>query len=399
MAYLYKNYKGDEVSNHSFSSGSDFRFCRQKYYLKKLLGWREKDDTAAAKFGIAFESAIQFFHANGLKSGSGVDEFKRLWLLWKDNISIVYKEKEGDWVDFYKMGSQMMALYEKMLPTLPVIDPAFQMQLKREVFPGSALAGISDVGYVDMLSRAPWSHPFLPKVEIPAGAAYRPLIIDIKTSGKELDETPGILALDPQLARYAWLSCIPDVAFLWGRRSKPDSFEKGTEVTFLESSGKWTVLDKGIVWEYRDENQTLLIATSNGFSVVKEEFSKIKGKGSKERQVALIQSYLENETLSEVPVDVVTKQRLQFSAVRISPEDILETGQVVAKEIVEIHDANQKNFWPKDGKGIRFPRNSCVWCSYRGICTRNNELRDSLLVQIKPIEPEKDWLTELEEED
>jgi hypothetical protein len=167
VAILYKNNKGREIDTHSYSSGATFDFCRRKYYLSKILGWRSKADNAATKLGVAVEDAIMFFHQNGCKPGDGVDHFKLQWLKWKEVPNLVYKEKEGDWKDFYEIGSQMLALYELTLPSLPIKNPEFQLNYKREVFPGTTLAGIHDQGYVDMLSRADWAHPMLPKADKP----------------------------------------------------------------------------------------------------------------------------------------------------------------------------------------------------------------------------------------
>lgn len=398
MAYIYKNYKDAEVNSWSYSSGQTFDFCREKFRLSKIAGWRQKGDTAASKFGVAIEDAIQHFHSDNLKPESGVEHFMLRWLQFREVPNLIYKEKEGSWAEFYQAGKELMALYELTLPTLPIVKPDFQLRYSKEVFPGTELAGITTQGFVDMISRAPQVHPMLPKADIVKGAQYRPVILDIKVSGKMLDANKELVQLDPQLRSYSWLSGIQDVGFLWFHRTKPYSYEKGTEITFLKESGKWTVGLRAVVYEYDDEKKTALLIAHHDVERVKTAMSEIKGKGSKERKDALVSSYLIDETLTEVSVEIITKQKIRFVAVRISPEDIIEEGRVVAKQIVDAKQAADEDFWPKDGAGVRFPKQNCVWCDMRGHCLKDAKLRDALLIQIKPADPiEEDWLDQIED--
>lgn len=398
MAYIYKNYKGDEVNSWSYSSGQTFDFCREKFRLSKVAGWRQKGDTAASKFGVAIEDAIQHFHADNLKPESGIDHFMLRWLQFREVPNLIYKEKESSWAEFYQAGKELMALYELTLPTLPITKPDFQLRYSKEVFPGTELAGITTQGYVDMISRAEWGHPMLPKVARPKGSEYRPVIIDIKVSGKMLDANKELVQLDPQLRSYSWLSAIQDVGFLWFHRTKPYSYEKGTEVTFLKPSGKWTAGLKALIFEYDDDAKTALVIASHDIEGVKAAMADIKGKGSKERKEFLVADYLTDGTLTEVPVENITKQRIRFVAVRIAPEDTIEEGRVVAKQIVEARQAAIEEFWPKSGAGVRFPKQNCVWCDMRGHCLKDAALRDALLVQIRPADPvQDDWLLEIED--
>jgi hypothetical protein len=238
----------------------------------------------------------------------------------------------------------------------------------------------------------------LPKADIVKGAQYRPVILDIKVSGKMLDANKELVQLDPQLRSYSWLSGIQDVGFLWFHRSKPYSYEKGTEVTFLKESGKWTAGLRAVVHEYDDEKKTALVIAHHDLERLKTAMAEIKGKGTKERKEALVSSYLIDGTLTEVSVENITKQRIRFVAVRIPTEDIIEEGRVVAKQIVDAKQAADENFWPKSGAGVRFPKQNCVWCDMRGHCLRDANLRDALLVQIKPADPEpEDWLDQIED--
>jgi len=98
------------------------------------------------------------------------------------------------------MGQKMMAEYEEKLPSLPINNPKFQLNFKKEVFPGTDLAGIYYTAYIDMLCSN--------------------LLVDIKTGATGLDETPGLLQLDQQLREYAWVTGEPNVSFLWFTKRK-----------------------------------------------------------------------------------------------------------------------------------------------------------------------------------
>lgn len=396
MALLYRNYAGVDITRHSYSSGQDFSFCRHLYYLKRIKGFRQVGDTAAQKFGVAVEDAIRFYHANGLREGTGIEEFKRLWLTVKDSDKLKYKPRE-EWSDFYKSGAEMMRLYEVVLPTLPIRDPMFQANVKREVFPGSSLAGIEDQGYIDLISKADWNHPLLPKVEVPANSPYRPIILDIKVSGSALDFSPDLIALDPQLKRYGWLSGYKDVGFMWFQRSKPKAYEKGVEITLLEDIPDARVGQKFVVYEYNAETDIVTFCPENGLAEAAKVLAEVKGKGSGDRKKELLKEWLDDGWMKQTTSDKVTKQRFRFVVVRLSDEDLKETGQIVGREIVNIHDSYETNYWPKDGAGIRYPNQKCPACSHRSICTGNQKLQEQMLVQIQ--KPEYDWLDGIGDEE
>ncbi len=208
MAHLYVNQDGFPVTTHSYSGGQEFSYCRRKYRLSRVDGWKERsmvlEQKASLKFGDAVEAAIQFYHNNGLVAGEAVAKFRNLWervgLL---SSGMTYTKKEGSWEDLRDMGVKMMAEYEEKLPGLP-FDPApkFQLNFKKEVFPGTDLAGIFYTAYIDMLHSA------------------APLVVDIKTGAMAMDETPGLLQLDQQLREYAWVTGVPNVAFLWFVKGK-----------------------------------------------------------------------------------------------------------------------------------------------------------------------------------
>jgi len=125
--------------------------------------------------------------------------------------------------------------------------------------------------------------------------------------------------------------------------------------------------------------------------------AQIKGKGSTEAKAAKIEGYIKEDILSRVPAEIMTKQKIQFLATRISPENMKEAGDIIAKQMVDIHNANETGFYPKRS-GVRFPNNGCTYCAWRGECTGNKELSAQLLVQITTPEAD-DWLDDIQEEE
>lgn len=396
-AILHTNVRGEGVTIGSYSSNALFKSCNFKYMLEKKKGLKRKDNSAALKYGRALENALQFLHENGLNAESASDVFKAEWLKCKDDTTLRFTKTEGDWFSLYHAGSQAIRLYAVVLPTLPIKDPVFQLNYKRELFPGSELAGIQFQGFVDMVIRADWVHDMLPKVSIPPGSTYRSVLLDIKTSGVGLNIDSALLALDPQLLVYGWLSGISDIGFLWFQKSLPKSYRSGTEFTVLELSGKWTPGDKGVVLEYDEEKETVLAGTEENITKVKETLAEIKGKGSTERKTAQITEFIYSDILSYIHIDYITKQKLFFKVVRVNQEDIIEAGKTVAQTTAEIYQANQTDTWLKN-PSIRFPDAKCTFCSHRGVCLREPRLVEELLVQItNPADDE--WLDGVGEEE
>jgi hypothetical protein len=387
-AILYTNPKGNPVTRGSYSSSQLFNSCRYKYKQEKILGIRRKEKSGAMQFGKALEDAIQYYHDNGLKPDSGVDHFKLLFLKHKDDTELVYTKRDQSWQNLYVAGAQMLKLYEILLPTFPIVSPVFQLSYSKEVFPGTDLSGLEQGGFVDMLSKGPWVHPLLPKVKIPGGASHRPIGIDIKTGGAELNLTAGLLALDMQIRSYAWLSGVDTWAFLWFTKSIVDSFQKGVEVTFLTSTADWTSGDKATIFKYDEETKTALLSSEAGLQKIAEMLAEVKGKGSTERKEAIIQERIMFGDLLTAHSDNFTKQKVQFLAVVINDEAKQEAGDQIAKDLVEIHAAHQTDSWPRN-PGVRFPDTRCLYCSHRGLCLGDKSLVDQLLVQKMDAAPEE----------
>ena len=384
MSFLYKSASGREVQHASYSAISDFDYCPQLFKLSRIDGWKDKDQRAAFSFGKCVEDAIQYFHSNGTKPGECVDEFKRLWIKFKE-IPMVYSAQEGCFEDLYKMGAEICKLYEVRLPSLPIRNPKFQLNYAKPLWPGTELADLSFTSFIDMLVTAEDGNR---------------TIVDIKTAKTQLDLESNMLSLDPQLKDYAWASGIRDVAFLWLVKSaNPDSFKKGTNVTLLEDSSKWKAGEELVVFKYEETEEgekRVLVGTELGIGALETFLDAITGKGSTEAKKVRIEQAISEEIIQWVPRDAVTKTKLQWVSAKIPPKELPETGQHIGGKMIQIKTSYETNQWPKTG-GVRFPNTKCPFCRMRGLCLDKPALVEQMLVKIGP-KDEPDWLAELEEE-
>jgi len=389
MSVLYKSASGREVTHSSSSALDTFRLCRRKFKLSRIDGWKQKANKASLSIGKCLESALQFYHDNGLKDGDFEDEWSRLWLKFAD-IQLAYTDQEKDWQNVYTLGKEWAKLYSILLPTFPIRNPKFQLQFLKELWPGdSTYGGLSFMGYTDMLST------------LEDGTR---LIIDIKTAAKALPITTDLMALDGQLRKYAWVSGINQVSFLNFVKCDPSSFRKGAEVTLLEDIREYKAGEQLVVWKCcpPDENDPrfqLVVSPEKIVQELDEDLEKIKGKGSTEAKRAKTAEYFRKNGLKTVGRDQVTKVKIQFVRGTIPEEDLPEIGQQIGTDMLALQAASENNSFFRDG-GVRFPNATCGWCEFLPLCNRNDKLRDETLVQIRPSTPleEKDWLTELEDE-
>lgn len=372
---LYHNSSGRAVNVHSYSGGSTYEFCPTKYYHQRIGGWKEREEHAYFQFGIAVGEAVRYHHEHEMSGGP--EAFERLWSVHKMNPNLTYTAKEGDWEDLNLSGQEMLKLYALRLPSLP-IDlyhvPVFERKYSKEVFPGTELAGIEFVAYPDMICHARGSD--------------QKVILDIKTSGNLFDGTPNILSLDQQLRSYAWLTGIPNVGFI-NLVKVARSIETGTRVTLLQDldvrTDGYNAGHEVIVAHVHAPDDTIALVQQGGYSVLTpDKFEELKSTigsspktkvGKSDKQIFLTQHG------QHVVDGMFTKQKFQFLTAYIDEESQQEVARQIGHDVAQIYHANQENFWQKRG-GVRFPNNKCTNCSYLGICLKNNELRDKMLIRI-----------------
>jgi len=245
----------------------------------------------------------------------------------------------------------MVRLYQIRQPSLPIPMGArvvFQKPMGREVFPEDPVyGGIIDEGKLDIIAYADPDHPMLPRVEWrPEYGIYRPVIIDIKTSGIDFPEQPGIAAFDKQLRRYSWLSGIRDVALL-GFKKAGRSLKKGSSITLLEDAGNFKAGEEAVIAAVDEDNIWIV---KNDYMI--EEMDRQgdgKTKAGREARTVWLKQY---GALSRA--SGVTRQRLQFISGLVSLESANDAGAIAARQIVEIVRSWKTKSWPQTF-GIRFP--------------------------------------------
>lgn len=355
MAFLYISPKGTPWRKHSYSAGNDYDQSPYKYYLRRVLGWREKENKARYLFGRALEEAIQFHHEH---DGQGaVDDFIRRWSAHKERTDLLYTKVERDWHTLLLDGIEMVRLYAIRQGQLPIPlggRAVFQREYKKEVFPGDPNYGeIEDAGKLDIVSYSDPDHPMLAKLNWrPEYGAYRPVIVDIKTSGVDFPEQPGIAGFDKQLRRYSWLSGIRDVALL-GFKKTGRTLRKGSSITLMEPAGDFRAGDEAVVakvdgdgvWIVKNDFMLEQMATIQG-----EKNGKVDQTAeAKERAFQWLKTYgvfTESES--------VTRQRLQFISGFVTIESANEAGEIAGRQIVNIVNSWKTKSWPNTF-GIRYP--------------------------------------------
>jgi hypothetical protein len=174
---------------YSYSQISQYLACPRKYRYRYVDGWAEKDTRAGLLFGRAFEQALTAYF---LRQDATVALFKE----WSAYQHATLDYRRGDnWDRMLQQGIKLLELFAQQ-DRIEIRYPKRNLQIKisRPLSSTSQFVGYIDAfGYLD---------------------ATR-CIIDWKTTAARYpDEPEGLLALDPQLACYSWLTGEPDVAFV-----------------------------------------------------------------------------------------------------------------------------------------------------------------------------------------
>src|SRR2546426_7732414 len=172
---------------YSYTQISQYLRCPRSYRHRYLEGWQEKDSRAALLFGRCFEKALSGF-------------FRR-----EDSAAVLFKEwgayretrleyTSGD--DWERMARQGVQLLERLAQDdrIRIRQPRRNLQVKLvRPLPN----GNDFVAYIDALGHLDGT---------------RCLLEWKTTSSRYAEEPEGLLALDPQLVCYSWITGIAEVA-------------------------------------------------------------------------------------------------------------------------------------------------------------------------------------------
>ncbi len=172
---------------YSYTQIAQYLRCPRSYRFRYLDGWREKETRASLLFGRSFEKALAAFF---LREDSAAVLFKE-WGAHQD-AQLEYS-KGDDWERMFRQGVQLL---ERLAQDnrIRIRQPRRNMQLK---LVRSLSEGTDFVAYLDAVGNLDGKR----------------CLLEWKTTTARYPEEPeGLLALDPQLICYSWISGISDVA-------------------------------------------------------------------------------------------------------------------------------------------------------------------------------------------
>jgi PD-(D/E)XK nuclease superfamily len=172
---------------YSYTQISQYLRCPRAYRHRYLDGWKERGTRASLLFGRAFEKALAAFFARE----DGAAALFKQWGAYQE--AQVEYSKGDSWERMFRQGVQLL---ERLAQDdrIQIDQPLQNMQVKL-VRPLSA--GNDFVAYLDAIGALDG----------------KPSLLEWKTTTARYPEEPeGLLALDPQLICYSWISGISDVA-------------------------------------------------------------------------------------------------------------------------------------------------------------------------------------------
>ena len=173
--------------NYSYTQIANYLRCPRSYRHRYLDGWREKETRAAMIFGRCFEKALESYFC-------GDDCAAALYREWGTFRDTPFEFKKGESWD--RLVHQGVHLLERFAQDNRIRVPQPQENLQIKVvkdFPNTN----QFVAYIDAIGE-------LDGVRC---------LMDWKTTSSRYSEEPaGLLALDPQLICYSWMTGISEVA-------------------------------------------------------------------------------------------------------------------------------------------------------------------------------------------
>ncbi len=174
---------------YSYTQISQYLACPRRYRYRYVDGWQEKETRAGMLFGRAFEQALGAYFRREDPS----EVLFKEWSAYK-NIHLDYHHNDS-WDRMLHQGIKLLELFAQH-DRVEIRYPKRNLQIKISR-PLSATSQF--VAYIDALGYLDGTR----------------CVIDWKTtSARYPDQPEGLLALDPQLACYSWLTGEPEVAFV-----------------------------------------------------------------------------------------------------------------------------------------------------------------------------------------
>jgi CRISPR/Cas system-associated exonuclease Cas4 (RecB family) len=173
--------------NYSYTQISQYLTCPRRYRYRYLDGWKQKNNRAAILFGRAFEQALDAY----FRREDPGDRLFREWSCCK-NQNLQFPS-HCTWDRMLEQGILLLTRFCHD-DRIRVRQPRRNLQVKVS----RRLSDASNfVGFVDAIGELDGTRHLL----------------EWKTSSNSYPEEPnGLLALDPQLVCYSWMTGISQVA-------------------------------------------------------------------------------------------------------------------------------------------------------------------------------------------
>src|SRR5438874_3917309 len=174
---------------YSYTQISQYLTCPRRYRHRYLDGWQEKDSRAAMLFGRSFERALAAYFLRQ-------DAAETLFREWQPcrNQEPHYSGNDT-WDRMLEQGIQLLDRFCQD-DRVRIRKPQRNLQIK----------------FTRQLSTA---NEFVAFIDAIGQLDGRRSLIEWKTTASRYSEAPdGLLALDPQLVCYSWMTGISDVAIV-----------------------------------------------------------------------------------------------------------------------------------------------------------------------------------------
>jgi hypothetical protein len=174
---------------YSYTQIREYLIGPRRYRHHYLGGWYEKEDSAASLFGRAFEKALSAY------------------FLHQDHIAVLLEEWRGfrgdlmrsvdnrKWEDMLQQGIELLVCFaENHRVRIPHPRRNLNIRVRRRLSSQNDFVSYLDgIGYLDDTRS----------------------VLEWKTTSSRYPEQPaGLLALDPQLICYSWMTGIAEVSLI-----------------------------------------------------------------------------------------------------------------------------------------------------------------------------------------
>jgi hypothetical protein len=174
---------------YSYTQIAQYLRCPRSYRYRYLDGWKEKDSRATLLFGRCFEQALGSYFR-------GEDSAAALFTEWAKHQQAKLEYSHGDnWERMFRQGVQLL---ERLAQDdrIEISRPRHNLQVK---LVRSLSNGNDFVAYIDAIGTLDGKR----------------CLLEWKTTTSRYPEEPnGLLALDPQLICYSWISGISEVVLI-----------------------------------------------------------------------------------------------------------------------------------------------------------------------------------------